>query len=513
MRLQVHLQREIARLHHYDTRLSNAKIAQAVGVSPTTVSVMRSKVKSCREPWETLSCLEDADFRRLLGTDDQTITQSKPHPDWSWVHEQMQLPDNTLSEIWADWRESEPNGIGQSRFCELYAEWVGSLRITMRMPHLPGQKLFVDFAGRTVEIRDREGGPPQFAKLFVGVLGYSNWTYIRAVASETVPDWIDCHVRCFEAMGGVPEYVVPDNLKSAVLGRDADGNVRLNRSYKDALEHYGTAALPASPRKPKGKSKAEVGVQIVQRLLYRLRHHVFFSLADLNQALQGLADWLNKRSFKTMDGSRTQRFTDVEAAALKALPETPYTFRAWQYGALVKNDHHVQFERNDYSVPHTKVGHRVDVRASTQTVEIFSDNVRIATHPRLSGRGKASTLIEHRPLRHIAVLEGEPEMLLRWAHSVGPMTEQMIRYHLQERGDVTNGTRAANAIRNLARDHGDIRIEEVCTYANRLNLTALTQIKNILKKDRDRSNRGEGTRPVIHHENIRGGAYYDGAAQ
>jgi transposase len=516
MRLQVHLQREIARLHHYDPTLSNARIAKAVGASPTTVGIMMKKVKACPASWEALAALDDNDFRKLLETADRTIAQTKPHPNWSWVHEQMQLPDATLSEIWKDWRETNPAGIGQSRFCELYAEWVGSREISMRQAHQPGNKLFVDFAGRKVEIRDREGGPSLLAKIFVAVLGYSNWTFVLAVPSESTGNWVQCHVECFGAMGGVPEWVVPDNLKAAVLSRTHDGEIILNRAYRDMLGHYDTAAMPAPPRKPKGKSKAEVGVQIVQRwVLFKLRNRVFFSIAELNEAIRPLVAALNERAFRKMDGNRIQRFVETEKEALKPLPDRPYEYREWRYNALVEDDHHINFDRNSYSVPFTKARHLVDIRANANVVEIYCDNIRVAVHPRLTGRGKASTLPEHRPAHHIAVLEGEPEMLIRWARTLGPCAEQLIRYHVEERADVTNGVKAARKIRSMVRDNGDIneRFEQISAYALRHNMMAVRHIESILKSGRDRGETPLPPKSIGAHENIRGASYFGGDGQ
>ena len=97
------------------------------------------------------------------------------------------------------------------------------------------------------------------------------------------------HVRCFQWLGGVPELVVPDNLKSATsgaCGHDPD----VNPTYQQMLEHYNVAVLPARPRKPKDKAKAEVGVQVVERwIMARIRHEIFYSLASLNQRILGVA--------------------------------------------------------------------------------------------------------------------------------------------------------------------------------------------------------------------------------
>ena len=209
----------------------------------------------------------------------------------------------------------------------------------------PGEKLFVDFAGRTVEIRDRSGGPSIYAQIFVAVLGYSNLTYLQAVASQKTPDWVRCHVDCFAAMGGVPAWVVPDNLKAAVWRREKD-RVVINPAYRECLQHYNTAALPARVRKAKDKAKAEVGVQIAQRwVLFALRDRTFFSLDELNDALRRLVVTLNAHPFKKMSGSRIERFEKTERSTLKRLPPIPFELCDWRYGVRAGDDYHVEHAR------------------------------------------------------------------------------------------------------------------------------------------------------------------------
>lgn len=149
----------------------------------------------------------------------------------------------------------------------------------MRQTHVGGEKVFVDFAGDTIDVIDPESGEVQPMKLFVAAMGASNYTYAEAVASEGLEDWIGAHVRLFAFIGGVPKVVVPDNLKSAVLKADRH-DPGLNRTYAEMAEHYGTAVLPTRPRKPRDKAKVEVAVQVAQRwILARLRNRRFFSLA------------------------------------------------------------------------------------------------------------------------------------------------------------------------------------------------------------------------------------------
>ncbi|MFT4584797.1 MAG: hypothetical protein ACI8XZ_004562 [Gammaproteobacteria bacterium] len=169
-----------------------------------------------------------------------------------------------------------------SAFCERYRAWRGHLDVVMRQTHIAGDKLFVDYAGHTMPVIDRATGEIRQAQIFVAVLGASNYTYAEATWTQSLPDWIGSHTRAFTFLGGVPNIVVPDNLKSGVT-RAHRYDPDLNPTYQDMATHYGVAVVPARVRKPQDKSKVEVGVQIVERtILAVLRNRQFFSLAELS---------------------------------------------------------------------------------------------------------------------------------------------------------------------------------------------------------------------------------------
>ena len=200
----------------------------------------------------------------------------------------------------------------------------------MRQTHRAGDKLFVDYAGQTVPVIDRATGAVREAQSFVAVLGASNYTYAEATWTQSLPDWIGAHTRVFRFLGGVPNTVVPDNLKSGVTAAhryDPD----LNPTYQDMATHYGVAILPARVRKPRDKAKVEVGVQIVERtILAALRHRQFFSRAELNSAIAELLTRLNQRSFKKLPGSRQSQFEAIDQPVLKPLPATAYEYAEWK---------------------------------------------------------------------------------------------------------------------------------------------------------------------------------------
>lgn len=509
MRLAVHLQREVARLHYYDPQQSSRGIARATGISPNTVRNMRKLLRACPRSWGELAELDDSAWTHALDNKDRTVIQRKPAPDWEHIHAEMARPDATLEILWQEWRSTNPDGIAYTAFTTKYRDWQGQRNIVFRMPQVPGAKMFVDYAGRQVKIHGAYGQPDRYASIFVAVLGFSNYTYVQAVWTQGTSDWVQCHSDCFEFFGGAPLWVISDNLKAAVWRREKE-RIVINPSYRDCLVHYDTAAQPARPRRPRDKGRVEVGVKIIQRwILFRLRDRVFFSLEELNSEIQRLLIEFNNHRFKRLPGSRQTRFDQEERKALKPLPAIKFELTDWRYAIKAGNDYHVEHAGCWYSVPHQYAAARVDLRFTNRIVEIFFQNRRIALHELLEEKGKTRTQDDHRPVSHVRVLEGEPQSLSQWSKCVGVHTAAMIAYHLEDRADQVNGLKTARRLRQLARDFGESRLEEVCAYALPRNLKVIRSIESILRTQSDRQVDGNlPTDRSAPHENIRGADYY-----
>ena len=209
-------------------------------------------------------------------------THHRAVPDCAYLHAERRKPGVTLELLHLEYLEQHPDGYRYTQFCEFYRRWLRRRGLSMRQVHRAGEKLFVDYAGKKPRIVDPATGEVSEVELFVAVLGASNYTYAEATRTQQVPDWIASHQRAFQFFGGVPEAVVPDQLKSGgvVPCRYEPG---VQGTYDDFAQHYGTVSLPARPAKPRDKAKAEAGVLVVTRwILARLRHETFFALAALN---------------------------------------------------------------------------------------------------------------------------------------------------------------------------------------------------------------------------------------
>lgn len=349
------------------------------------------------------------------------------------------------------------------------------------------------------------------------MLGASSYTYAEAHRRQDLPNWIGAHVRAFSFLGGVPEVIVPDNLKVGVKSPNLY-EPDLNPTYHDLAQHYNVAVVPARVRKPKDKAKAEVGVQVVERwILARLRNHRFFSLFALNVAIRELLGELNQRQMRHLGKSRRELFEVLDQPALKPLPTKTYEFARWKK-ARVNIDYHVEFEKHYYSVPHRLIHAEVDIRATEKTVEIFYKLHRKASHQRSTARGRYSTIADHTQYRtnwvgmppaHRKYSEWSPERFLRWAAKIGPNTTHLIEAVLAARRHPQQAYRSCLGILGLGKRYTEPRLEAACRRALAAGIRSYKGVRNILDAKLDQAPPDEPPpAPLSTHANIRGEAYY-----
>jgi len=249
---------------------------------------------------------------------------------------------------------------------------------------------------------------------------------------------------------------------------------------------------------------------VVERwILARLRHHTFFSLAELNQAIGELLDELNKRPMRHLGQSREELFASLDKPALAALPAQPYEFARWQK-ARVHIDYHVAFEKHYYSVPYTLIGKEVDIRATEKTVEIFYRRTRQASHCRVHSPGRYSTQSQHMPPAHQKYSEWSPQRFLRWAKEVGPYTTQLIAAVLDGRRHPQQAYRSCLGILGLGKRYTNPRLEAACRRALPTGIRSYKGIHNILKNKLDQLEPEQPpATPLPTHANIRGKSYYN----
>lgn len=501
--------RETLRLH-FDSRLGQRPIARCLNISRTTVGDYLHRAKMAGLGWPLPEDLSDQQLYNLLFPPAASVSvPDRPLPDCSYLHTELKRKGVTLMLLWEEYQSEHPLGYRYSHFCELYRQWARKLKISMRQIHKAGEKLFVDYAGHTLPIVDPHTGEITEAQIFVAVLGASSYTFAEATLSQNLPDWLGSHRRAFEFLGGVPELVIPDNLKSAV-SKPCRYEPDLNPSYQDLAEHYGTAVIPARVRKPKDKAKAEVGVQIVERwILARLRKQTFFSLADANATIRVLLTDLNSRPFKKLPGSRKEVFETLDRPVLKPLPAEAYTFSQWKK-VRAGIDYHVEIDGHYYSVPYQLRGRQLEARITATSVECFVQRKRVASHVRSFQPGRHTTVHDHMPKGQQEYADWTPQRLIRWAAQTGPRTATMTEAILASRQHAQQAFRSAMGLISLAKVYTPERLEAACDLALDGGATNYKSVKSILQTNLDQQPRQQSLPIVkpIAHDNIRGGHYY-----
>jgi len=497
--------------------LSKRQIAASVGIGPTAAGDYLRRATQAGLAWPLPEGLDDATLEARLFPPPQTIAaDQRPHPDWAAIHRELKRPGVTLQLLWEEHRAAHPKGYGRSRFCELYREWAHKLSPTMRQTHVAGERMFVDYAGTTIELVDAETGEVHACQLFVATLGASSLTYAEATRSQTLPDWIGSHTRAFAFFGGVPAMIVSDNLKSGIT-KACFYEPAVNRSYAEMASHYDTAIVPARPMKPRDKAKVEVAVLLATRwIIAKLRDRIFFTLAELNAAIADCVTALNDRRSRHLGASRRELFEAQERGALKPLPAAPFEFAEWKQ-CRVGLDYHVEIDRHYYSVPHTLLKEKLWARKTASTVELFHNGKRVAAHVRSSSNRKPTTVREHMPSSHRRYAEWTPERLQRRAAEIGPRTATLVEVIIAERTHPEQGFRSCIGILRFARSHGADRLEAACDRALDIGARSYTSVKSILKNNLDRAHLRHDDRqrpaeatdgPAITHPNIRGPGYF-----
>lgn len=510
-RLSMRKAKEILRLKH-ELGLSNRQIARSCCVSRRTVAEYLRRAEEFGIAWPIPEGTDDPRLEEFLFGKKTPLSGAKrPLPDMDYLHRELRKEGVTLQLLWEEYRETYPEGYQLTQFCEYYSRWRKTLHPTMRLPHKAGEKVFVDWAGPTIPIIDTLTGESRPASLFIAVLGASSYTFCKAFPDQKLPHWIAAHCDAYEYFEGVSKVTVPDNPKTGVT-KACRYEPDLNPTYLEMAEHYGTVVIPARTYKARDKAKVENAVlNAERRILAALRNLTFFSVEELNQAIEKLLVKLNSRPFQKMEGSRLSFYEEIEKLVLLPLPEQRYQFSTW-LKARVNIDYHIQVDNHLYSVPYRLVHQEVDVRLTDRTVEVFIRKQRVAAHRRSYVKGRPTTDRAHMPEAHAKHLEWTPERLISWGRKIGDSCARAVREIIESKQHPEQGYRACLGIMRLSRDYGTRRLNAACERALRFNTCSYRSIKSILKTGLDKETL-PGTAeisPVLlrKHENIRGESYY-----
>lgn len=503
---------EILRLE-MECGLSYRQIAKSCNISRPVVSEYLRRAKELGvESWAEIKDLTEEELEKKLNLckELEETAGSKPMPDCGKIQAELRNKNVTLMLLWEEYKREHSEGYGYVQFWNIYRGWQKKQDYCLRQEHRGGEKLFVDYCDG-LEVVNQKTGEVKKTQLFVAVWGASNYTYAEASWSQDLSCWTNSHVKALEYFGCVPKIVVPDNLRSAV-GKACRYEPELNWTYEDLSRHYNFAVIPARVRKPRDKAKAEAGVLVVQRwILAALRHKRFFSLVELNEAIKELLEKLNGRPMRKIKKSRKELFDQYDRPNAKGLAERRWEYCEWKK-AKVNLDYHVEIKAHYYSVPCRWVHETVEVRMTTNTIEIFYKGTRVASHVRSLERYKHTTVKDHMPPSHQYHTQWTPTRIVDWASKTGPWTSKVVETMLSSRQHPEQAYRSALGLLRLGQraEVGAQRLENACRRAVEYRSCSYKSVRSILEKGMDRyvvQVQTELHLPALH-ENIRGSQYY-----
>jgi transposase len=498
--------KEILRLK-YEAGLSLRDIAKACNCGKSTVAEVLERSDKAKVTFS--SSLTDKQLLSLLYPPQQNKSIAA-EPDTEYVFYEMKKKGVTLMLLWEEYKELHPEGIMYTQFCERYKNFKKNNRLTMHIEHRAGQEMQIDWAGQTLKYVDTATGELKAALIFVAVLPASAYPFVYAYGDKKMASYIDAHVRAFEYFGGVPNVLIPDNEKTAVTHPD-NTDPLLNRSYSEMANHYHTAIVPARPARPKDKAADENMVgNASRRILAPLRNLKFFSIYEINQAIETQLKKFILRPFKKMEGNRITAFEKIDKPALQQLPRTRYEYCDWSPTRVAFN-YHVEYEGFYYSTDYAYAGQPCWLRVSAKTIEIFVDSIRVACHVRNYNKfSKYITLPEHMPENHKAVSGWSSHRFIAWAEKIGPNTAKFIKEVLESRQFPVQAYRSCMAILGLEKGCPESIMENAAKTALDKRTYSYKYFLIIFKQELLKAGKEHEHPRIITHENLRGKSAYTG---
>jgi len=413
--------------------------------------------------------------------------------------------------LWQEYKSKHPAGYSYSQFCYHYQQWTASSKTSLHIEQKPGDKVYVDFAGKKHPIVDRNTGEIREVEMLVATLGFSGLTYFEFCPSQKKEDFLHCLENALHYFGGVPLACVPDNLKSGVT-KASRYEPRIARDLEDLANHYGVAIVPTRSRKPQDKAWVERMVSIIYSRVYAvLRNDVFHDIGSLNQARLPLLENHNNMKMQDRDDSRRNLFEREERHLLRPLPKDRFEIKTYLKLTLGTNYHvYLKRDRHYYSAPHRYCGERCKVIYTARHVSIYLNGEQIAFHLRDYSSNRYTTNPDHMPENHKYVLGLSPEKLLQRGEQIAPEVQQYIQAILNKPMYIEQAFKSCEGILSYGKKVGKDRLIAACRRGILYNVFTYTFIKNTINNHLDNVEEDQPSTQCILplHENIRGAQQY-----
>lgn len=359
-------------------------------------------------------------------------------------------------------------------------------RLVIPREHAAGEVMEVDF-GYLCLARERRTGAVKKCWVFSARLCASRKALRVLVTDQRAATFFRCHMLAFEAWGGTPRTVRPDNLKAAVVKASFQEPL-VNRSYRQLAEHYGFTISACLPYHPRHKGGVENDIKYVKRNFLplavehaRQRGHEPAYLDELEAELTSWSAATDERVVRGVGSTVNELFTE-EQPSLQSLANERWEPVAWKQ-AKVGPDYRIQFDCGYYSAPCALAGERVLVAATSRTVRLFFEDKEVARHERLFEKWHRRINPAHEPPQAAEYLRHSAAGMRQWADQLGPAVRAVADAILSDRA--VDGLRPLRALLGLAERYTPERLQAACDRAMRFDTMNYRSVKTILKLDLD----------------------------
>ena len=487
-------------------------------IGSSTVQRILKRFEASGLTLQELRTLEPGTVEELIYPPANLQRKDIPLPDFQLYYDRIHARGSkvNIAYCWIEYKQAHPDGYEQTQFYEYYNRFVethyGKREAAMAVGRVPGEKMYIDWVGDQPELlTDRETGELRKVHIFTTTLGLSSLIYAEAFPNEKLPCFIEGTVHALSFYEGVPKYLVPDNLKTAVIKHTRDELV-LQSAYSDLEDFYDTIVLPPPPRKPKGKPTVENHVRYLEaHLIEKLREKTYFSLEDLNAEVTKIVAVLNSRRFQNRSFSRQDAFEKYDKPCMKPLPGGAFTVCDYKTVNKVPDNYHIEYDGHYYSVVYTQCGRPAILKATPSEIRICDQYNRLICKHKRSYKDFPLYITEDDHMRpeHLYYKEVNAKdgaYYRRWASVFGPNMSEVIDRMLKAPKHEEQAYNACAGLLHHVKDLPHGIVEEAARQCIQMNSCRYKAFKRVLSRIQDGASAPGETLPS--HENIRGKGFY-----
>jgi len=502
--------KQVLRLHSQG--MGKKAIARNLGISRNTVKSYLEKLPGIRMDIAYLLSIDDPELEKKFHGGNPAYKQDR------FDHFKLQLDyfEKELSRhgvtrmvLWEEYKAEYPQGYGYTQFCYHLNQQLIARNPSMVLTHQPAEKLYVDFAGKKLSYVDRQTGEIIWCSVFIACLPYSDYSFVFAVRSQTIEEFIHALRTCLEYLGGVPLILVPDNLKAAII-KASRYEPDVNLALEDFCNHYNMGIIPARVAKPKDKALVENQVKLAYSRIYaKIRNMQFFDLHSLNKAIAEYNCRHNQTRMQQKPYCREECFLANEKHLLQALPEKAYEIKYYKELKVAKNNHiRLSIDKHYYSVPYRWIGEKVKVIYTRSMVRIYAKAEQIAIHTRNYAPYGYSTIKEHLCSHHQHYMDRSPAYYIDRAGKMTKELQQIVQLLFQGGRFPEQNYKTCDGFFNLYRKTSPEIFSRACNEALECKTYSYRFLMRIIEHMNKNPEIENPPAPLPEHENIRGKEYY-----